>query len=730
MLILVLILCLATSLYVALRRKDSLSLYLLGMSVCNLVMFAGIIVYIAAIGGTAAQQREFLFLVPKLQVWLHALPIPMDRLGYVVAVGRSLFPLFALQAALEATMIPALRRRMKSLRLAACVVPALSLVYYYPAVFRTVVSGRFWLLPLTIHVSLAWIILYLVAAGLLFFQEYHATTMPVFKRNTRYVLLSFASISTLYLLYASKDPAQIYNMFISEYIRLGISSYISGALPALGWIILGLCTVFFVVLGSYNLVRYTQLTYDDTRQDMILKRKFDAAGTGVSVFVHGVKNQLLSSRVLHKKLSRALAGDPPDMAQVRACAVQLNELNEGMLRRMDELYRTVKNNSIALTAVPVEGLVEAAVERFHGKYPGQPVRLDVGTDRLVLADLSHLSEAVCNLLCNGYEAAVQAGREEPQVVLRVRAERMWTVLEVEDNGPGIPPERQGKIFEPFVTAKTPIPTGAWACTMCGRSSAATWAACAWRAATGRGPGSRSCCPSTTPVRRSDHTMAKTIRVMVAEDFPLLREDFCDVVSAQSDMEVVGSAASGEEIASLADTVPCDVILMDIEMETIDAGIRAAEVITARHPEVKILFLTAHETDDMITSAMGTGAVDYVVKGCEEERLLEHIRRASEGRAELDPKIQNTVMQEYARLRRSERSLIFFINNVAHLTPAEHELVKLLLQDKKVAEIARLRCVEVVTIKTQIKGLLGKFGCSRTKEIVKMIRQMNLEHLFQ
>lgn len=67
MLILVLILCLATSLYVALRRKDSLSLYLLGMSVCNLVMFAGIIVYIAAIGGTAAQQREFLFLVPKLQ---------------------------------------------------------------------------------------------------------------------------------------------------------------------------------------------------------------------------------------------------------------------------------------------------------------------------------------------------------------------------------------------------------------------------------------------------------------------------------------------------------------------------------------------------------------------------------------------------------------------------------------------------------------------------------------
>ena len=59
-------------------------------------------------------------------------------------------------------------------------------------------------------------------------------------------------------------------------------------------------------------------------------------------------------------------------------------------------------------------------------------------------------------------------------------------------------------------------------------------------------------------------------------------------------------AALNESYKVARTVPCDVILMDIEMETIDAGIRAAEVITARHPEVKILFLTAHETDDMIT----------------------------------------------------------------------------------------------------------------------------------
>ena len=222
---------------------------------------------------------------------------------------------------------------------------------------------------------------------------------------------------------------------------------------------------------------------------------------------------------------------------------------------------------------------------------------------------------------------------------------------------------------------------------------------------------------------------RKIRVMVAEDMPLLREDFCDTVGLEKDMEVVGSASSGQEICALARERDCDVILMDIEMETMQAGIAAAETIHQARPEVKIIFMTAHETEEMINSAMASGAVDYVVKGCPDEVLLDHIRRAYTNETNLDPRIRQTVMKEYTRLRQSERSLLFFINNVARLTGAERELVKLLLEGKKIPEIARLRCVEVVTVKTQMKGLLGKFGCSRSKEIVQMIRQLGLEHLF-
>lgn len=217
--------------------------------------------------------------------------------------------------------------------------------------------------------------------------------------------------------------------------------------------------------------------------------------------------------------------------------------------------------------------------------------------------------------------------------------------------------------------------------------------------------------------------------MIAEDFDLLREDFCELIYKQSDMKVVGDAAKGSEIVKLAVENDCDIILMDIEMENINAGITAAEEIRNRKPHQKIIFLTAHETDEMIFTAMGTGAVDYVVKGCSDEELLRHIRSAYNGEPIMAENIQSTIMKEYSRLRRSERSLLFFINNISQLTPAERELIKLLLQDKKAQEIADIRCVELVTVKTQIKSLLRKFNCSRSREIVKLINELNIAHLF-
>lgn len=220
-----------------------------------------------------------------------------------------------------------------------------------------------------------------------------------------------------------------------------------------------------------------------------------------------------------------------------------------------------------------------------------------------------------------------------------------------------------------------------------------------------------------------------IRILIADDFELLREDLSELLSGQPDMEVVGCAASGREIVELSAQVEYDLILMDIEMESMNAGIVATERIREQKPHANVIFLTAHETREMIVTAMGAGAADYLVKGCPDEELLTHIRCAYEGHPIMQSMIHETIMQEYVRLQRSERSLLFFINNISKLTGTEREMIKLLLQGRKVNEIAKIRCVETSTIKTQIKGLLRKFGCSRTKEIVQIIHELNIEHLF-
>lgn len=221
-----------------------------------------------------------------------------------------------------------------------------------------------------------------------------------------------------------------------------------------------------------------------------------------------------------------------------------------------------------------------------------------------------------------------------------------------------------------------------------------------------------------------------IKILIAEDFQLLREDLEELVNSQEDMEVIGYAADGSQIVELAKEKEFDIILMDIEMETINAGIIATEEIRSFKEDASIIFLTAHETSDMIVTAMGAGAVDYIVKGTEPEEFLRHVRNAYEGKPIMEGKVHQTIMQEYARLQKSEKSLLFFIHNISKLTMTERKLVQLLLQGKKVNEIAKERCVETVTVKTQIKGLLRKFGCSRTKEIIKMIEELKLGHLFE
>src|SRR5699024_8486424 len=152
----------------------------------------------------------------------------------------------------------------------------------------------------------------------------------------------------------------------------------------------GVQTCALPILGIGMLLRYTEDTISSNEDDPGLERKFDVARTGASVFVHGIKNQLLANRVLYKRIRAELDKPEPDMDRLRESAERLNEINDTLIARSEELYRTVKSKSVMLVPVALADVCATAADRFRKKYPDAPLELDVPEGVQVLADANYL----------------------------------------------------------------------------------------------------------------------------------------------------------------------------------------------------------------------------------------------------------------------------------------------------------------------------------------------------
>ena len=195
------------------------------------------------------------------------------------------------------------------------------------------------------------------------------------------------------------------------------------------------------------------ISWEESRDDVSIQRKFDTASMGVSVFVHSIKNQLLSNRVLCKKIRKELAGENPDLKKLTGYADMLDDVNESMLGRMEELYKSIKKSSLSLCPIKAGQIVETTLMLFHKKYPDVEVMVSGSTEESLLGDEQHLGEALYNLLTNAHEACLLSGKIEERLELVVHGERLYVGFEVRDNGPGITKQEQRRIFDPFYTSK-------------------------------------------------------------------------------------------------------------------------------------------------------------------------------------------------------------------------------------------------------------------------------------
>lgn len=186
-----------------------------------------------------------------------------------------------------------------------------------------------------------------------------------------------------------------------------------------------------------------------------------------------------------------------------------------------------------------------------------------------------------------------------------------------------------------------------------------------------------------------------IKVLVADDHPVVRHGLCTMLELEDDIVVVGRAADGEEAVEQARTAHPDIILLDVQMPNVD-GIEALRRIRADDPEARVIVLTTYRNEDYIFPSLQAGARGYLLKDASREELAAAIRAVARGESLLDPQVAETV------------------NNAPRqdtLTHRELEVLELMADQKSNAQIAERLFVSENTVKTHVSNILAKLGCA-------------------
>ncbi len=193
-----------------------------------------------------------------------------------------------------------------------------------------------------------------------------------------------------------------------------------------------------------------------------------------------------------------------------------------------------------------------------------------------------------------------------------------------------------------------------------------------------------------------------IRVVLADDQPLVRTGLRMILSAQPDLEVVGEAADGRcAIALCADLRP-DVVLMDVRMPDLD-GIEATRQVTATDHPPRVLVLTTFDLDDVVYDALRAGASGFLLKDASEDRLTNAIRVVSEGDSLFAPSVTRRLIEEFSR--RSAASA----TDLSSLTERENEVLRLMARGLSNVEIGKTLFLSENTVKTHVARVLMKLG---------------------
>jgi two-component system response regulator NreC len=201
---------------------------------------------------------------------------------------------------------------------------------------------------------------------------------------------------------------------------------------------------------------------------------------------------------------------------------------------------------------------------------------------------------------------------------------------------------------------------------------------------------------------------KRIRILLADDHAVVRQGFKMILSAQTDMEIVGEAGNGREAVEQAEQLRPDIVVMDVAMPELN-GIEATRRLAASMPHTRVIALSMHKDSVYVREILRAGARGYLLKDSGAGDLVSAIRAVASGESYLSPAVSNAVLDDYRK---------HVTNPIDLLTSREREVLQMLAEGKTNKEIAVVLNLSVYTVDAHRGRIMEKLNVHSINELVR------------
>jgi two-component system response regulator NreC len=210
------------------------------------------------------------------------------------------------------------------------------------------------------------------------------------------------------------------------------------------------------------------------------------------------------------------------------------------------------------------------------------------------------------------------------------------------------------------------------------------------------------------------------RIVIAEDYTILREGLRSLLSSHPEFEVVGEAEDGQEAIRSVDRLKPDLALMDLSMPRMN-GMDAIKEIKKRSPQTKVLVLTVHKTEEYIHAALQAGADGYILKDSTHAELGLAIKNILEGKRYISPGISESLIEGYLEGRKKAKPSTTWDT----VTQREREILKLIAEGYKNKAIAEYLCISVKTVEKHRANLMKKLDLHNIQSLTALAMEKGL-----